>query len=147
MGNVAGKGRLESAKAWDKEGPRVLATDFRDNKSWFFTTLEFVLYLASFEELVAEKNKMKLHLAPCASLIKVRLICSSPTSRSFLGLERGRRKIELYTITITDCTGIISCHPNAVYHSPRCILTTSQTANVGRICLSTTYDSFTSAGK
>ncbi len=38
MSEVAGKGRLDSAKAWDKEGPRTLAKNFRNNKTWFFTT-------------------------------------------------------------------------------------------------------------
>jgi hypothetical protein len=36
---VGAKGRLpETNEPWDKEGPRVLAKNFRDCKSWFFTT-------------------------------------------------------------------------------------------------------------
>ncbi len=47
---MAAKGRHVSAKAWDKEGPRVLAKDFKDFKTWFFTTLSVVAHLASFED-------------------------------------------------------------------------------------------------
>jgi hypothetical protein len=50
---VARKGRLERAKPWDKEGPRVLAKNFDDTKSWFFTTFGFVFLFSSFEELDA----------------------------------------------------------------------------------------------
>ncbi len=53
MEEVAEKGRLERAKPWDKEGPRVLATNFKDAKSCFFTTFGSVSHLASFEELDA----------------------------------------------------------------------------------------------
>ena len=38
MAEVARKGRLDSALAWDKEEPRVLANKFRDNKTWFVAT-------------------------------------------------------------------------------------------------------------
>ena len=53
MEEVASKGRLESVKDWDKEGPRVLGKSFKDIKTWFFTTLGAVAHLASFEELDA----------------------------------------------------------------------------------------------
>ncbi len=49
MAEVAGKGRMDSALAWDKEEPRVLAKNFRDSKTWFFTTFGAVAHLASFE--------------------------------------------------------------------------------------------------
>ncbi len=47
MAEVAGKGRLESAKAWDKEGPRVLTKNFRDNKAWsFYLSIFLSIYLS-----------------------------------------------------------------------------------------------------
>ena len=53
MEEVAEKGRLERATLCDKEGPRVWAKNFKDVKSWFFTTFGSVSHLASFEELDA----------------------------------------------------------------------------------------------
>jgi len=53
MEEVDEKGRLEMAKPWDKKGPRVLAKNFKDSKSWFFTTFGSVSHLASFEKLDA----------------------------------------------------------------------------------------------
>ncbi len=62
---VDAKGRLsEKAEPWDKEGPRVLAKNFRDSKSWFFTTFGVVAYLASFEELNAVIREEEVAFGP-----------------------------------------------------------------------------------
>ncbi len=42
MAEVAEKGGQESAMSWD-EGPRVLVKDFKDTKTWFFSTFGVVV--------------------------------------------------------------------------------------------------------
>ena len=64
MAEVAEKGRQESAMPWDKEGPRVLVKDFKDTKTWFFSTFGVVAYLASFEELDAVIKEDEVAFGP-----------------------------------------------------------------------------------
>ncbi len=51
MAEAAENGRQESVMSWDKDGPRLLVKDFKDPKTWFFSTFRVVAYLASFQEL------------------------------------------------------------------------------------------------
>ena len=115
MAEVAMKGRQELAMPWDKEGPRVFMKDFKDTKTWFFSTFGVVAYFASFEELDAvikedevafgplrqpnKKGDCFLLLPPCEVVWDSREVSSTT---------------ELTTVTITACTGIIACIPNAV---------------------------------
>jgi hypothetical protein len=92
MAKVAWKGRLESAKTWDKEGPRVLAKTFKDNKTLFFTALGVVARLASFEELDAVIREEEVAFGPLRQPAKRWLFSPSAASRSFLGVERGLRR-------------------------------------------------------
>jgi hypothetical protein len=88
MKEVGAKGRLPAtAKPWDKEGPRVLAKNFRDSKSWFFAMFGAVAYLASFEELNAIIREDDVAFGPLHSPAQQegRLLHSPPPLRDSIG--------------------------------------------------------------
>jgi hypothetical protein len=80
---VAEKGRPERAKPWDKEGPRVMAKNFKDAKSWFFTNFGAVSHLASFEELDAVIREDKIAFG--------------------LLMQPGKRAIVFYSFLLVRC--------------------------------------------
>jgi hypothetical protein len=117
MKEVAEKRRLDRAKPWDKEGPRVLAKNFKDAKSWFFTTFGSVSHLASFEELDAVIKEDKVAFGILRSLAKKLIVfyffhlvrCLAWDSR-----EVAQNVMELTTVTITTSIENMACHPQAV---------------------------------
>jgi hypothetical protein len=115
MDEVAEKGRLDSAMPWDKEGPRVLAKSFKDSKSWLFTTFGCVAFLASFEELdaVIRENEVAFGLLRQPDSKGDCFLLLPPCEVSWDTREVSKN-VELTTVTITTCTGNISCHPHAV---------------------------------
>ncbi len=90
-----------------------MAKDLRDSKTRFFTTLGVVAHLASFEELDAEIRKGEVAFGPLRWPDKKGdcFLLLTPLEVSWASKEVAEN-IELYTVTITACTGIISCHPN-----------------------------------
>ena len=112
---VAEKGRLERARPWDKEGPRVLAKNFKDAKSWFFTTFGAVSHLASFEELdaVIREDEVAFGLLRQPGKKGDCFLLLPPCEVSWDSREVARN-VELTAVTITTCTGNIACLPHAV---------------------------------
>jgi len=115
MNEVAEKGRLPESEPWDKEGPRVLAKNFKDSKSWFFTTFGAVAYLASFEELNAIIREDEVAFGPLRQPSqKGDCFILLPPCEVSWEMKEVSDTVELTTVTVTACTGNISCHPNAV---------------------------------
>jgi hypothetical protein len=115
MEEVARKGRLERAKPWDKEGARVLAKNFDDAKSWFFTTFGFVSFLAKFEELnaVIREDEVAFGLLRQPSKQIDCYLLLPPCEVSWKTREVAKN-VELATVPITTYTGNISCYPYVV---------------------------------
>ena len=115
MKEVAENGRLERAKTWDKEGPRVMAKNFKDAKSWFFIIFGSVSHLASFEELdaVIKEDEVLFGLLRQHDKKGDSFLLFAPCEVSWDSKEVAQN-VKLTTVTITACTGNKACHPHAV---------------------------------
>jgi hypothetical protein len=92
-----------------------LAKNFRDSKSLFFTTFGVVAYLASFEELNAVIREDEVAFGPLRQPNKKGdCYILLPPCEITWEMKEVSDTVELTTVTITACTGIISCHPNDV---------------------------------
>ncbi len=97
-----------------------MAKNFKDNKSWFFTTFGVVAYLASFEELNAIIKEDEVAFGRLRQPNKKGdcFILLPPYEISW-ELKGASDTVELITVTITACTGNISCHSNCFVRIPR----------------------------
>ena len=115
MKEVAEKGRLERAKPWDKEGPRIMAKKIKDIKSWFFSTFGSVSHLTSFEELDAmiKEDEVAFGILRQSGKKGECFVLLPPCELSWDSREVAQN-VELTTVTIRICTGNIACHPHAI---------------------------------
>jgi hypothetical protein len=117
MEEVAEAGRNPKSEPWDREGPRVLCKEFVDKKAWFFTTWGAVQHLCSFEELDAIIKEEEVAFGQIRQPnVKGDVFVVLPPVYITWDSYPCSQDVDLTTVAITACTGVVSCHPKTTLH-------------------------------